>query len=103
MRLSYLEGMRNGLLVSATIVFRPAGGPVNKMVSIINHDVTENTEYCVVDVLPMATEMAGVNMRLEVGAVRYVRRGTAFISKLTSTQRVTLAQDGRGLLMLSYK
>ena len=34
----------------------------------------KNTEYCAVDVLPMATEMAGVNIRLEGGAVRFVQR-----------------------------
>ena len=33
-----------------------------------------------VDVLPMATEMAGVNMRLEVGAIRSVALSKSLLS-----------------------
>lgn len=66
-----LEEMQNGHSALVTTAYRRVAGLVSRMVSIackFTRGVL--TRVFTVDVLPMATEMAGVNMRLEVGAIR---------------------------------
>ena len=48
----------------------------------------------------MATEMAGVNMRLEVGAVRYVWQHRIWVISSLLPQRVALAQDSWGISII---
>lgn len=49
-------------------------GHVSRIVRVCDTNAKKITDpnLAIVAVMPMATEMAAVNMRLEVGAVRYV-------------------------------
>ena len=49
-------------------------GHVSRIVRVCDTNAKKVTDpnMAIVAVMPMATEMAAVNMRLEVGAVRYV-------------------------------
>lgn len=66
--------MRSGRSVSVTIGFKRVDGLASRMVSRRPSQLPNKTliALVVVDLLPVATEMAGVDMRLEVGAVRSV-------------------------------
>ena len=66
---------RSGRSACRTTVSRPAVGLASRTVrpfSVLQGDRTQSAKT--VGVMPIATEMAGVNMRLEVGAVRSVLR-----------------------------
>ena len=66
--------MRSGRSVLVIIGFKRVDGLANRTVSRRPSQLPNKTliNLVVVDLLPVATEMAGVDMRLEVGAVKSV-------------------------------